>query len=124
MQNFLRRVASLAVVITIPACGSSSSPTMTGGGNPGVDATVDATPALAFAPSNITVTVGETVKFAFGSVAHNVYFDSTPAGAPANIAGTNSNTSANRTFTALGTFGYECHIHPGMRGTITVVAEP
>jgi plastocyanin len=124
MQRFLRNIGSLAVIAAMSACGSSSAPMQTGGGNPGADATVDATPAIAFTPSNVTVTVGETVKFAFGSVAHNVYFDASPTGAPANITGVNANTSANRTFNALGTFGYECHIHPGMRGTITVVAEP
>jgi plastocyanin len=123
MQRFIRHIGSLAVVAAISGCGSSSAPMQTGGGNPGFDATVDATPAIAFTPSNVTVTVGETVKFAFGSVAHNVYFDASPAGAPADITGSNANKSVTRTFNTLGVFEYDCHIHPGMRGTITVIAE-
>jgi plastocyanin len=123
MQRFIRNIGSLAVIAAMSACGSSSAPTQTGGGNPGADATVDATPAIAFTPSNVTVTVGETVKFAFGSVAHNVYFDASPAGAPADITGSNANKSVTRTFNSVGVFEYDCHIHPGMSGTITVVAE-
>lgn len=124
MQRFIRNIGSLAVIAATSACSSSSAPVQTGGGNPGADATVDATPAIAFTPSNVTVTVGETVKFAFGSVAHNVYFDASPAGAPADITGSNANKSVTRTFNSLGVFEYDCHIHPGMSGTITVVAEP
>ena len=120
MQRFFRHAGSLAFITAMSGCGSSSAPMQTGGGNQGFDATVDATPAITFTPSNVTVTVGETVKFAFGREAHNVYFDASSAGAPADIAGSNANTSVTRTFNAVGVFGYECHIHPGMRGTITV----
>jgi plastocyanin len=124
MHSFFRRAALLAFIAAVSGCGSSSTPMQAGGGNQGFDATVDATPALAFTPPNVTVTLGETVKFAFGSVPHNVYFDASPAAAPADIAGSNANKSVTRTFNAVGVFGYECHIHPGMRGTVTVVAEP
>jgi plastocyanin len=123
MHTLIRRIAFLSVAGALSACGSSSSPEPTGGGTPGADATVDATPGIAFTPSNVTVKLGQTVKFAFGSVAHNVYFDSSPAGAPADIPGSNANKSVTRTFNSLGVFEYDCHIHPGMRGTITVVAE-
>lgn len=81
--------------------------------------TVNATPSLAFSPATITVNAGDVVTFAFGSVAHNVFFDAV-AGAPANIEGTNANVSIPRTFTMAGTFPYTCHIHPTMHGTVVV----
>ena len=62
------------------------------------------------------------VTFAFGSVAHDVFFDDDPAGAPASIPGAVSNTSVARTFTTAGEYTFDCHIHPGMRGSVTVVA--
>jgi hypothetical protein len=59
------------------------------------------------------------VTFAFGSVGHNVFFD-TAAGAPADIPGINANTSVTRIFNTAGTFTYICHIHPSMQGTVVV----
>jgi plastocyanin len=41
-------------------------------------------------------------------------------GAPADIPGNNSGTTVNRTFATAGTYIYNCHIHPGMRGSIVV----
>ena len=85
-------------------------------------ATVDATPSIAFTPANVKLSVGGTVTFAFGSVGHNVFFDDDPAGAPASIDGVRSNTTLQRTFTTAGVYNYNCHIHPGMHGTILVGA--
>jgi plastocyanin len=42
------------------------------------------------------------------------------SGAPADIPGINANTSVARTFTTPGSYQYDCHIHPGMRGTVVV----
>jgi plastocyanin len=56
----------------------------------------------------------------FGSLAHNVFSDSAPAGAPANITAPSANTTATLTFPQAGTFVYNGHIHPGMRGTVIV----
>ena len=81
--------------------------------------TVSATPQLAFTPGTTNVLPGGTVTFDFGTVAHNVYCDPGP-GAPADIPGQNAGTSVTRTFTSAGTYGYSCHIHPGMRGTVVV----
>ena len=83
-------------------------------------ATVNATSLNTFTPANVAVGVGGTVTFTFGDVAHNVFFDNSPAGAPDAIAGTNANMSATRTFTTAGTFEFDCHIHPGMKGTVVV----
>jgi plastocyanin len=65
------------------------------------------------------VNAGETVTFAFGSLAHNVFF-TVQAGAPADIPGNNSNVSIDRAFATAGTFTYTCHIHPSMHGTVVV----
>jgi hypothetical protein len=81
--------------------------------------TVDATPAEIFTPANLQVAVGQVVTFKFGSLAHNVFF-AAQAGAPADIPGTNANTSITRQFSAQGTFAYTCHIHPQMHGTVVV----
>jgi len=112
-------LANVGVALLAACGGSSSSTEPQSGGQP----TVQATPSLQFTPNNITVAVGSSVTFAFGAVAHNVFFDNDPAGAPTNIDGTNSNSSVARTFTTEGVYVYNCHIHPGMRGTVTVVAE-
>ena len=113
-------VASLAVA-ALGACGGDSSPT-----EPVADpapvpaATVQAIPSEKFTPPRVTLTVGGTVTFAFGSLAHNVFFDNDPAGAPDNIPDPSANKSVTRTFNTAGTYVYNCHIHPGMRGTVVV----
>ena len=84
---------------------------------------MQALPSIAFSPGTVTIAVGDTVTFAFESVPHNVFFDRV-AGAPADIPGTNANTSATRVFTAPGRYPYTCHLHPGMSGTVVVAATP
>ena len=97
----------------------SPSSTPTGTNPPPAADKVDATASLAFDPATLTTKVGHVVTFAFGSVGHNVYFDSA-TGAPANITGVNANTSITRTFDTAGTFTYTCTIHPQMHGTVIV----
>jgi len=70
----------------------------------------------------VSLAVGGTVTFAFGTVGHNVYFDNATAGAPSDITGVNANVSVSRSFPSAGTFEYTCHIHPGMKGTVVVGA--
>ena len=110
--------AFLAIVaVTLSACssggGGTTSP-ITGDGH-----TISATPSLSFGPSSLTVSAGDVVTFAFGTVAHNVFFDQ-HAGAPADIDGLNANVSIQRTFSTPGTYHYSCHIHPSMTGTVVV----
>lgn len=110
---------------TLAACGGGGMTTSTTSPNappPTATATVNATPQIAFSPAQLTLTQGGTVTFAFGSVGHNVYFDNDPAGAPADIPGVNSNANVDRVFGATGVYTFNCHIHPGMHGTVTVVA--
>ena len=109
-------VAALAMACSSTYAGSSNNP----GGAPPMAATVSATSANAFTPANVAIGVGGTVTFSFGDVAHNVFFDNSPAGAPDAIPGANANTMQARTFNTPGTFEFDCHIHPGMKGTVIV----
>jgi plastocyanin len=121
----MTHVMTLVVALSAAACGSSSSGY--GGGSPAMSTqppattprTVTASAGLAFAPSSLTVNAGDTVTFAFESVAHNVFFNAA-AGAPADVTGSNANTSITRVFTTPGTYSYTCHIHPFMQGTVVV----
>jgi plastocyanin len=107
-------LAALLGVLAAYGCGSDDSTSPTPAAN-----TIDATPSLTFTPATLQVAPGATVTFAFGSVAHNVFF--TPqTGAPADIPGNNANTSVTRVFATAGSYQYTCHIHPSMQGTVVV----
>jgi plastocyanin len=82
-------------------------------------ATVDATPALVFDPAQVDITHGGTVTWRFGTVTHNVTFNGTAAGTPADIGNTTS-ADKSATFTTAGTFPYHCTLHAGMNGSVVV----
>jgi plastocyanin len=69
-----------------------------------------------FTPANRTVTIGMplTFRWASGSATHNVTFNDGPA-SPNQSSGT-----FQRTFNTVGAFPYQCTLHAGMTGTITV----
>ena len=127
-----------AAVLCVAACSKSSGNGATGANTTGTSGdtptgngyggtnndpapttanTVNANPSLDYNPATLTVPVGTTVSFVFGSVAHTVNFPN--AGSPANIPAT-SNATVTRTFTAAGSYGYFCTIHTYMTGTIVV----
>ena len=122
------RTSILALALALGACSDggdgSTNPNPDPGPGPGPgtppsNVTVQATTGSVFQPANAGIRTGGTVTWAFGSLGHNVTFDDIP-GAPANIGGVNANTSVSRTFPAAGSFPYQCTIHPGMSGTVSV----
>ncbi len=74
---------------------------------------------VAFSPKSLSIVKGTTVTFAFrdGSTDHNVV--STGSRRFRSI-GARSAGSPKRTFTRAGTYRYECTLHPGMTGRISV----
>ena len=130
-----RRTLGCLVVVAVlfASCGGGgSSPTSPAASNyptstpPGTPATpavpvsneVVATTGSAFTPTSLTVAKGTAVTFTFQSVEHNVVFDAV-TGAPAGIAATYS-TAVQRVFATAGAFGFQCTLHAGMRGSVTV----
>ncbi len=74
---------------------------------------------IAFSPKSLTVSKGTTVTFAFrdDGIVHNVV----GVGRKKFKAISNrSSGSQRRTFTSSGTYRYQCTLHPGMTGRITV----
>lgn len=70
-----------------------------------------------FNPSGVTIPAGGTVLWtwpASGSNPHNVTF------ATGTSSSTQTSGSFSRLFPSVGTFNYECTVHAGMNGTVTV----
>ena len=108
------------VLFALAACGGDSPTAPVDQTPPVTSATVQATPALAFTPGRVNLVAGGTITFDFGAVAHDVFFDNAPTGAPDNISAPSANKSVTLTFATKGTYVYNCHIHPGMSGTVIV----
>lgn len=119
IHRHTRRALAVALLVGGAACGGGDS-TAPDDPPPVQAATVDATPQIQFTPGRVRLLRGGTVTFRFGTVAHNVYFDGAPPGAPANVTGAHTEESVTATFGTAGTFPYVCHIHPGMTGTVIV----
>ena len=96
---------SAALTVSAPISGASA-------------VAVQATNANVFTPATTTIAEGGVVTFSFGSIEHNVLFQS--AGAPANVPVVSSSSVA-RTFPTAGSFPYVCSLHAGMSGTVTVL---
>jgi hypothetical protein len=128
----ITRIISASLIVALAACSGASGPYGGGGGgnggggngggnqNPPPINTINVVPSLAFSPNTLTINAGETVTFAFGSVAHNVGFDNRNAETPTDIGGVNANVSIQRTFSTAGTYNFHCNIHPFMTGTVVV----
>ncbi|CAN5725691.1 hypothetical protein BH23GEM9_BH23GEM9_13170 [soil metagenome] len=84
----------------------------------GAGATVT-TPGVSFSPAMVTIAAGEAVTWQFTGTRHNVVFrGATPPGG--NIPDTDAGRSVSRTFTARGTYDYDCTRHSGMSGRVNV----
>jgi plastocyanin len=77
------------------------------------------TPGLIFSPTTLNVPVGAVVNFHISGDPHNAIFDKSVPGVPADI-NIVTNVVMSRTFTRVGTFPYDCTVHPGMSGQIVV----
>lgn len=123
--KMMRLVSAMALGSAV-ACGgggnSASTPTSPTGSNIAPVTvppnTVLATDNNQFNPTTLTVTKGTQVTFTFGTISHNVIF-SAATGVPANIDVV-ANTSVTRTFSTVGSFGFDCTLHSGMHGTVVV----
>jgi plastocyanin len=74
---------------------------------------------ISFSPRSLTISRGTTVAFTFrdGSTTHDV---TSTAGRRFKTIPGRSAGSVRRTFRRAGTYRYECTLHPGMTGRITV----
>ena len=71
-----------------------------------------------FSPAQATIRVGQTVLFDFPADIHNVIFQQR-TGKPADIPAT-LGVPVTRVFNTAGTFPFDCTLHPGMSGQVTV----
>ncbi len=121
-----RAFAMAAVMIGVLGCGGgSTAPAASGGGGGGGGGggvlpanTVQALTTSQFNPTSLSVPITTSVSFTFFGQTHNVTFDAL-AGAPANI-GNSSNATVARVFGTVGTFTFQCTLHPGMTGQVVV----
>ena len=74
---------------------------------------------MAFAPAEVTVTVGDTVTWTNGDPMIHTVTSTTGAFDSGDL---DEGESYSLTFTEPGTFAYLCSPHPFMTGTVTVVA--
>ena len=100
---------------TIGSVTKTTTVTATVGAAP-TTASVAATSGSQFTPSNVVIARSGSVGWTF-AILHNVTF--TTANSPSNIPDTATGT-VSRTFPTAGTFAYQCTIHPGMNGSVTV----
>jgi plastocyanin len=109
----MKRITLLtAAALLLSSC--SDDPVNTGAQLPAVVSM----PGFTFSPFTTNIKVGKTVEFDFPSEAHNVIFEK-KTGAPTDIQVV-LNTKVTRTFNTVGTFPYDCTIHPGMSGQVIV----
>ena len=124
----ISRVMAVAALVAAVGCGGGSPMAPAGngntggnnggnnGGNGGSTSNSIAIGDNFFNPGATTVAVGTTVTWTWSTgTTHNVTFgDGTSSG-------DRSSGSYTRTFNSAGTFSYQCTIHAGMAGTITVM---
>ena len=120
MRSLLQILGTASIALAA-ACGGSdygsTSPPPSGGGPPPPTATNAVSVSdNQFAPSAIRVAPGATVTWTWaqGSSVHNVTFQ---GGASDNLS---NGATFSRAFPTAGTFTYQCTLHPGMTGTVTV----
>ena len=118
MLSKLRSLAAACIAfILVMALGVSTAQAKTVEVKLGTDAGM-----LAFEPSNISISAGDTVKFVNNKLApHNAVFDGNEDLSHPDLAFA-PGESWERTFSAAGTYDFYCEPHrgAGMVGTVTV----
>jgi plastocyanin len=127
MKGLFSLFAAALAVGALTSCGGSDAagPVGGGGGGGGTCAfTFCATNSNSFSPSNATITVGSTATWNNPlATDHNVIFLNPSAAQPGDGTGdiTDLNQATHsRKFNTPGTYSFNCTIHPGMVGTLTV----
>ncbi|MSR22385.1 MAG: hypothetical protein EXR92_02400 [Gemmatimonadetes bacterium] len=115
------------VAAAVVGCGGSDSPTSNGNGNGGgggggnpVATTSVSVQNNSFSPSAIRVTPGATVTWTWGGRGHNVTWTGSNTTALQDSATRSSGTHQVTMPATAGTYNYECTLHPGMNGSVTV----
>ncbi|HEY7394609.1 MAG TPA: plastocyanin/azurin family copper-binding protein [Gemmatimonadaceae bacterium] len=112
MRSVLQILGAASIALAASCGGSGDGPT-----NPPPTATNAVTVSdNQFSPGAIGVAPGATVTWTWaqGASQHSVTFQS---GGSGNLA---SGATFSRQFPTAGTFTYQCTLHPGMTGTVTV----
>ena len=113
-----------AFVLAVVLVSGCTQPPAGNPGTPSVNTTNVAIQGFAFNPPAITVSVGDTVTWTNqDSVPHDVASDPHPTHTdlPGLRSGTlNPGQSYSFTFDKAGTWSYHCHLHPTMKGAVTV----
>ena len=104
---------TVAPVTTTAAPATTVAPTTTTTVAPSGPAGTVTTSGLAFTPTTLSISVGQSVAFVV-SASHDVTWQNGAAGRGATGA------PYSRTFSNAGAYTFYCSIHPSMTGTITV----
>ena len=104
---------TVAPVATTAAPATTVAPTTTTTVAPSGPAGTVTTSGLAFTPTTLSISVGQSVAFVV-SASHDVTWQNGDAGRGATGA------PYSRTFSNAGAYTFYCSIHPSMTGTITV----
>jgi plastocyanin len=112
-------VGTTAVVAEVMESGHVLAATTQVTVTPGEQASVSVA-ALAFTPDTARIVVGGTVLWRnpLDGEVHDIVFEAVP-GAPANVEAADG-FQVVRVFNSVGTFPYQCTIHPEMRGVVIV----
>jgi plastocyanin len=130
----MRLIATAALLVSMAACGESSTPVAPTRTNPAPSptppplantASVSIVPGAqvltttAFNPNPITIGTGTTVTWTNND--SNVAHTSTADGGAWDSGALAPGAAFSHTFNTVGTFTYHCRIHPNMVGTVSVI---
>ena len=115
--SMIRRILLLGISVVLVACGGDDDDGTGPDELPAIDTVFTPTPND-FSPFTLTIRRGGTAVFSFGAEPHNAIFER-KTGAPQDIQST-MNQNVSRVFPVVGTFPYDCTLHPGMAGEIIV----